>query len=126
MARIRSEIFAPFLCFVVIFSDRLSNSKQLTQTRLNAGTFSCILKAVMCATTSPSSFVWRTTTSCCQVDFRQLTMHRLSNILRWFHLSHSCMLAAGWSHFAQFTIAVVNKDPKKSKYSGELAHRHAA
>lgn len=26
----------------------------------------------------------------------------------------------GWSHFAQFTIAVVNKDPKKSKYSGEL------
>ena len=25
---------------------------------------------------------------------------------------------AGWSHFAQFTIAVVNKDPKKSKYSG--------
>jgi hypothetical protein len=28
---------------------------------------------------------------------------------------------AGWSHFAQFTIAVVNKDPKKSKYSGEAA-----
>jgi hypothetical protein len=27
-------------------------------------------------------------------------------------------LHAGWSHFAQFTIAVVNKDPKKSKYSG--------
>lgn len=26
---------------------------------------------------------------------------------------------AGWSHFAQFTIAVVNKDPKKSKYSGK-------
>lgn len=25
---------------------------------------------------------------------------------------------SGWSHFAQFTIAVVNKDPKKSKYSG--------
>lgn len=25
----------------------------------------------------------------------------------------------GWSHFAQFTIAVVNKDPKKSKYSGQ-------
>ncbi|KAL9687499.1 hypothetical protein QQ045_031902 [Rhodiola kirilowii] len=23
----------------------------------------------------------------------------------------------GWSHFAQFTISVVNKDPKKSKYS---------
>jgi hypothetical protein len=32
----------------------------------------------------------------------------------WFWL-----LCAGWSHFAQFTIAVVNKDPKKSKYSGE-------
>ena len=28
-------------------------------------------------------------------------------------------LLPGWSHFAQFTIAVVNKDPKKSKYSGE-------
>ncbi|KAG8481050.1 hypothetical protein CXB51_025757 [Gossypium anomalum] len=26
-------------------------------------------------------------------------------------------LLPGWSHFAQFTIAVVNKDPKKSKYS---------
>lgn len=30
-----------------------------------------------------------------------------------------CCSAAGWSHFAQFTIAVVNKDPKKSKYSGQ-------
>jgi hypothetical protein len=30
---------------------------------------------------------------------------------------------AGWSHFAQFTIAVVNKDPKKSKYSGECGRR---
>jgi hypothetical protein len=29
---------------------------------------------------------------------------------------------AGWSHFAQFTIAVVNKDPKKSKYSGVLVN----
>ena len=28
-------------------------------------------------------------------------------------------MPTGWSHFAQFTIAVVNKDPKKSKYSGE-------
>ncbi|XP_035836828.1 TNF receptor-associated factor homolog 1a-like isoform X2 [Helianthus annuus] len=28
----------------------------------------------------------------------------------------------GWSHFAQFTIDVVNKDPKKSKYSDTL-HR---
>lgn len=26
---------------------------------------------------------------------------------------------SGWSHFAQFTIAVVNKDAKKSKYSGQ-------
>ena len=33
-----------------------------------------------------------------------LTLHRLPQ--------------TGWSHFAQFTIAVVNKDPKKSKYSG--------
>jgi len=31
-------------------------------------------------------------------------------------------LQPGWSHFAQFTIAVVNKDPKKSKYSDTL-HR---
>ena len=30
-------------------------------------------------------------------------------------------LLPGWSHFAQFTIAVVNKDPKKSKYSGARA-----
>jgi hypothetical protein len=30
-------------------------------------------------------------------------------------------LLPGWSHFAQFTIAVVNKDPKKSKYSGNVA-----
>ncbi|XP_048129191.1 TNF receptor-associated factor homolog 1b-like [Rhodamnia argentea] len=32
------------------------------------------------------------------------------------------ILSAGWTHFAQFTIAVVNKDPKKSKYSDTL-HR---
>ncbi|KAK8555985.1 hypothetical protein V6N13_070057 [Hibiscus sabdariffa] len=31
-------------------------------------------------------------------------------------------LLPGWSRFAQFTIAVVNKDPKKSKYSDTL-HR---
>ncbi|KAL3626388.1 hypothetical protein CASFOL_029937 [Castilleja foliolosa] len=31
-------------------------------------------------------------------------------------------LLPGWSHFAQFTVAVVNKDPKKSKYSDTL-HR---
>ncbi|KAK4482447.1 hypothetical protein RD792_009604 [Penstemon davidsonii] len=31
-------------------------------------------------------------------------------------------LLPGWSHFAQFTIAVVNKDPTKSKYSDTL-HR---
>ncbi|MCO5606875.1 hypothetical protein L7F22_061066 [Adiantum nelumboides] len=31
-------------------------------------------------------------------------------------------LLPGWSHFVQFTIAVVNKDPKKSKYSDTL-HR---
>lgn len=30
------------------------------------------------------------------------------------------LCGAGWSHFAQFTIAVVNNDPKKSKYSGVL------
>ncbi|KAG6394925.1 hypothetical protein SASPL_145516 [Salvia splendens] len=31
-------------------------------------------------------------------------------------------LLPGWSHFAQFTIAIVNKDPKKSKYS-DTVHR---
>ncbi|KEH42694.1 meprin and TRAF (MATH)-like domain protein [Medicago truncatula] len=31
-------------------------------------------------------------------------------------------LLPGWSHFAQFTIAVINKDSKKSKYSDTL-HR---
>ncbi|PHT45285.1 MATH domain-containing protein [Capsicum baccatum] len=31
-------------------------------------------------------------------------------------------LLPGWSHFAQFTIALINKDPKKSKYSDTL-HR---
>ncbi|CAH2046690.1 unnamed protein product [Thlaspi arvense] len=31
-------------------------------------------------------------------------------------------LLPGWSHFAQFTIAVINKDPKKSKHSDTL-HR---
>ncbi|KAJ1266177.1 hypothetical protein BS78_08G131100 [Paspalum vaginatum] len=31
-------------------------------------------------------------------------------------------LLPGWSHFAQFTIAVINRDPKKSKYSDTL-HR---
>lgn len=35
----------------------------------------------------------------------------------------SAYLHVGWSHFAQFTIAVVNKDPKKSKYSGEGSDR---
>ncbi|KAL3334701.1 hypothetical protein AABB24_031098 [Solanum stoloniferum] len=35
--------------------------------------------------------------------------------------SHDKLLP-GWSHFAQFTIGVVNKDPKKSKYSDTL-HR---
>lgn len=41
---------------------------------------------------------------------RQLPMHAAGKP------GHSLV---GWSHFAQFTIAVVNKDPKKSKYSGE-------
>lgn len=34
------------------------------------------------------------------------------------------LVLAGWSHFAQFTIAVVNKDPKKSKYSGQSTRTH--
>ncbi len=35
-------------------------------------------------------------------------------------------LLPGWCHFAQFTIAVVNKDPKKSKYSGGPALQAAS
>lgn len=31
-------------------------------------------------------------------------------------------MLVGWSHFAQFTIAVVNKDPKKSKFSGQWSN----
>lgn len=31
-------------------------------------------------------------------------------------------LLSGWSHFVQFTISVVNKDPKKSKYC-DFVHR---
>ncbi|CAL5395303.1 unnamed protein product [Camellia sinensis] len=37
-------------------------------------------------------------------------------------VAHHDKLLPGWSHFAQFTIAVVNKDPKKSKYS-DTVHR---
>ncbi|KAF2616875.1 hypothetical protein F2Q68_00042804 [Brassica cretica] len=46
----------------------------------------------------------------------------------WHHLSlFLCVanhekLLPGWGHFAQFTIAVANKDPKKSKFSDTL-HR---
>ncbi|GKB35437.1 TNF receptor-associated factor homolog 1a [Tanacetum coccineum] len=32
-------------------------------------------------------------------------------------------LLPGWSQYAQFTVAVVNIDPKKSKYSGYTLHR---
>ncbi|CAH2046592.1 unnamed protein product [Thlaspi arvense] len=38
---------------------------------------------------------------------------------KWFHVT----LMAGWSHFAQFTIAVINKDPKKSKHSEQICGR---
>ncbi|CAL9242166.1 unnamed protein product [Arabidopsis halleri] len=37
-------------------------------------------------------------------------------------VAHHEKLLPGWSHFAQFTIAVSNKDPKKSKHSDTL-HR---
>jgi hypothetical protein len=37
-------------------------------------------------------------------------------------LSFRFIFETGWSHFAQFTIAVSNKDPKKSKHSDTL-HR---
>ena len=37
-------------------------------------------------------------------------------------LSFRFIFETGWSHFAQFTIAVSNKDPKKSKHSGYILH----
>jgi hypothetical protein len=40
-------------------------------------------------------------------------------IFKWF------AFISGWSHFAQFTIAVINRDPKKSKYSGEFVELSA-
>jgi hypothetical protein len=43
------------------------------------------------------------------------TLHdSFTMIIKWF------AFISGWSHFAQFTIAVINRDPKKSKYSGEF------
>ncbi|KAG0479402.1 hypothetical protein HPP92_010260 [Vanilla planifolia] len=45
--------------------------------------------------------------------------HRLTSVnCEAMHLK--LVFTSGWSHFAQFTIAVVHKDPKKSKFS---AHR---
>uniref|UniRef100_A0A804UK34 MATH domain-containing protein n=1 Tax=Zea mays TaxID=4577 RepID=A0A804UK34_MAIZE len=39
------------------------------------------------------------------------------NHLSFFLCADHNKLLPGWSHFAQFTIALINKDPKKSKYS---------
>ena len=36
------------------------------------------------------------------------------------HVGSFVIFETGWGHFAQFTIAVANKDPKKSKFSGEF------
>ncbi|KAG0481986.1 hypothetical protein HPP92_010070 [Vanilla planifolia] len=47
--------------------------------------------------------------------------HRLTSVnCEAMHLK--LVFTSGWSHFAQFTIAVVHKDPKKSKFSDTL-HR---
>jgi len=43
-----------------------------------------------------------------------------SNILAYFSFSYRG--DTGWSHIAQFTIVVVNRDPKRTKYSGMLAN----
>ena len=37
------------------------------------------------------------------------------------HVDSFVIFETGWGHFAQFTIAVANKDPKKSKFSGEFS-----
>jgi hypothetical protein len=51
------------------------------------------------------------------MQLRPVTVPWLRLCLKLPHTA--CCACAGWSHFAQFTIAVANKDPKKSKYSGE-------
>lgn len=96
------------------------------------GTSWCIHKDVMYAIISPCFCAWQTMTnffqvtqvlsalssvcSCCTARFAAFRiLAQASNMIR-----HAA--CAGWSHFAQFTIAVVNKDPKKSKYSGLLSY----
>lgn len=75
----------------------------------------------MSATTCLSSSVWLITTNCCQVSCytHELDIPMILGCKTFFYNhEEGPVLCAGWSHFAQFTIAVVNKDPKKSKYSG--------
>lgn len=38
------------------------------------------------------------------------------------HIGPFVIFETGWGHFAQFTITVANKDPKKSKFSGEFVN----
>lgn len=38
------------------------------------------------------------------------------------HIGTFVIFETGWGHFAQFTITVANKDPKKSKFSGEFVN----
>ena len=91
----------------------------------------------MFAITSHCFFVWQITTNSFQVTCLSVCMLiRLQQRLRRIidkslllllgtvtstgHRILKYAMCVGWSHFAQFTIAVVNKDPKKSKYSGIL------
>lgn len=114
-----------------------------------AGTSWSIPRAVMFATTSHCFSAWQTTTSCYQVITKTCSIcallkdggcssqlcccsHAVVTQPPQQHHGQGCETSqkpqhnvfagvAGWSHFAQFTIAVVNKDPKKSKYSGKPA-----
>ena len=92
---------------------------------VTAGTFWSTHRVAMCAIICPSSSALQTTTSCCQACQLQLQLQLDAGLCR--STQATVAAAAGWNHFSQFTIAVVNKDPKKSKYSGaQPGSTHAA
>lgn len=85
------------------------------------GIFWFIHKAVMFAIIYLCSSVLPTMTNSFQVWYYKLVSNYFFNLYICFLLNKNFLCSStGWSHFAQFTIAVVNRDPKKSKYSGWL------
>ena len=75
----------------------------------------------MSAITSHCFFVLLIMTNFSQVSYCLIVFFNNHFFNQWLISYNFCLIfETGWSHFAQFTIAVVNKDPKKSKYSGWL------